>query len=268
MTGTLNIGPFVLTYDRLLALGLILILLVLSEFLSRRSNSKLSTHVWISLLVGVGVARLAYVLLNWSAFAVDPWTIAAIWQGGFLLWPGAIAAAGALLLFQGLHRASLMLTAAIAVLALTFSITNAALLAAEPKPLPKGLTVTSLDGNQVSLDTLESQPFIVNLWATWCPPCQREMPMLVDVASTSSVPILLANQGETLDTIRRYLDRKGFDTGAVWRDPDYSLQSVTASPVLPTTFFVDQSGMVTHIHTGEISRAALKKQIRKLEKTR
>lgn len=268
MTGTLQIGPFILAYDRLLAIGLILILLVLAEVLARRSGSRLSTHVWISLIVGVGIARLAYVLLNLPAFAVDPWATVAIWQGGFLLWPGAVAAAGALLLFQGLHRASLILTAAIAVLALAFSITNATLLVAGPQPLPKGLTLTSLDGNQVSLDTLDSQPFIVNLWATWCPPCQREMPMLVDVASTSSIPILLANQGETTDTIRRYLDRKAFDADAVWRDPDYSLQVVTASPALPATFFVDQSGMVTHVHTGEISRAALRNQIRKLEKTR
>lgn len=89
--------------------------------------------------------------------------------------------------------------------------------------------------------------------------------MIVDVARTSPVPILLANQGETASTIRSYLSREGLRTDAVRLDPTSALGKAIGSAALPTTLFIDADGNIRRIHVGEISRAALVAALGQLE---
>jgi thiol-disulfide isomerase/thioredoxin len=64
-------------------------------------------------------------------------------------------------------------------------------------PFPYHLNLTTPSGAPLPLDRFRGRPFVVNLWATWCGPCRRELPMLDAVASRpGEVPILLADQGE------------------------------------------------------------------------
>ena len=129
------------------------------------------------------------------------------------------------------------------------------------------IALTDLAGQQIALSE-PGQPMVINLWATWCPPCRREMPMLIEVAEDSPVPVLLANQGENQATIRAFLAEQQLSDDAVLTDPNGMLGRAVASPALPTTLFVDAAGEVVDVHAGEISRAALTAAIRDLQRTR
>jgi len=128
------------------------------------------------------------------------------------------------------------------------------------------LTVTSLEGRPVELG-IPGRPMVINLWATWCPPCRREMPMLIDVARSSEVPVLLVNQGEDAAAIRAFLATQGLADGAILTDPGGGLGQAVASAALPTTLFVNEAGEIAGLHVGEISRPALTAGMRDLQRT-
>src|SRR3546814_17973050 len=62
---------------------------------------------------------------------------------------------------------------------------TSALLRPDPRPLPDLPQLARLNGAPLTPENLAGRPFVVNLWATWCPPCRRELPMLADVAANS-----------------------------------------------------------------------------------
>jgi thiol-disulfide isomerase/thioredoxin len=116
------------------------------------------------------------------------------------------------------------------------------------------------------LDAMRGEPFVLNLWATWCPPCQREMPMMADVAARSPIPVFFINQGEDAPKIRAFLNDRRLTEATVLVDTRGALGSALQAPALPTTLFVDATGQVRVRHSGEISRAALTATIRNLER--
>lgn len=264
MDEVLAIGPLMFAVDRLLALALISVFLSFAAWVDTRTNSGASRTAWIALCTGIAAARLTYVAENYAAFAIEPLTIVALWQGGFNWWAGVIAAAIVIVVLLGLQRATGMLLTALVLMGLV-NLGAAHLLAPPVRPFPQGLVVAHADGRALSLDALHGQPFVINLWATWCPPCRREMPMLIDVANTSDVPVLLVNQGETPHTVSAFLQGENLAASASLLDPAGALGKAVAAQGFPTTLFVDAAGKIRSTHTGEISRAALAAAIRELE---
>ena len=66
------------------------------------------------------------------------------------------------------------------------------------------------DGTTVRLASFEGRQTVVNLWATWCPPCQREMPVLQKAqAARPDVHFVFVNQGESAQQVAAYLARSG-----------------------------------------------------------
>src|SRR3546814_20011795 len=128
----------------------------------------------------------------------------AFWQGGFELWPGAIAAGLVLLLTLPDNRTLARALAALAVC--TFGLSAMQALIRQPaRPLPPVAALHRLDGGAVSLAAYRGKPVLINLWATWCPPCRRELPMLADrqsVVSGKSVSVRVDLGG------RRFIKKK------------------------------------------------------------
>ena len=99
---------------------------------------------------------------------------------------------------------------------------------------------------------------MVNLWATWCGPCRRELPMLLDeLAGRDDVRLALVSQGERAATVRDYLEAQGLPGDDVWLDRQGALGRAVSLVGLPTTVFVDAGGRVVEVAFGEISRARL-----------
>jgi len=263
---SIPLGPLMLATERLIALVLIAAFLFLGSRIARRTATHADTAAWRALLIGLVAARLAFVLANLDAYRTEPLSALAVWQGGFALWPGVLAALVTIFAMLRRTRAAFLLGGAAVGLSLAASLLTSMTRPA-PHPLPPGLMLGTLEGQTVALDDLRGRPFVLNIWATWCGPCRREMPMVVDVARDATIPVYLANAGEDLPRIREYLENEGLSGKRVLVDPQGQAIPALDTRALPTTLFIDGSGMIVSSHVGEISRAQLTAQIEALERT-
>lgn len=250
------LGPFVLSAERF-STGLgILVFLVAVAVLTRRAGSEPERRATQAVVLGVIAARVGFVMANLPVFLEDPLSALYLWQGGYLSLVGLGVAA--LWLGLRLRRMPGQLGAvAIALVLGAASWNTVRLLAPEPgaSQLPTQ-TLATLDGAAASFT--QGQPTVLNLWASWCPPCRREMPMMTEVAAgESEIAMVFANQGESVSVIRRFLRSEDLPETGMWLDPASSLQSGFTVPGMPATLFFDAEGALYHIHMGEISRAAL-----------
>ncbi|MGJ7458421.1 redoxin family protein [Halomonas sp. MA07-2] len=254
------LGPVLLSVPRLYALGAALLLLALSAWLlglPRGEHASWFNGLVLAWLVG---ARTGHVLLHLDAYAAAPLDILKLWQPGFHgLW-GLLAA----LLWTGwaLRQHLLRLIGA---MALTVGAASLWLVLVTLAPLGGGMPVDelpdvaleTLDGESVNLRELQGETVVLNLWATWCPPCLREMPLLAEADARDGVTVVVANQGEELLQVIRYLDDQGLEFRYPLLDPQQELMALLESPGLPTTLLFDASGRAVERHVGELSRAQL-----------
>jgi len=265
---TLPLGPLMLAMDRFIAVAAIALFLAACGWVARKAEY--AEHgrraAWIAVIAGVIGARIGFVIANLPAYAPDPWSVLYLWQGGFsALWGVAAGAAALLLAWRGPERRKAF--AVLAVVALGWFGLERTIAYNQHQPLPESLSVTRLTGQPLALDSLRGQPFVINLWATWCPPCRREMPMLINVAADMpGTPVLLVNQGEPVSTVIRYLHREQLGAQAIMLDPQSRVSAALGIAAFPATLFVDASGTVRHVHTGEISRAGLLAGLRRISK--
>lgn len=264
MDNVIRLGPLVLALDRVVALAAIWAFLALASVIASRTNTPAERASWIAAALGLIAARIGFVIANWPAYAAEPWSILALWQGGFLLWPGLAAAAVALLIQLKARPAAASLASLGTLAAVWLALSNT-ILQTPPNPLPNGLQVVALSGQPLDLDTMKGRPYVINLWATWCPPCRRELPMLIDAAKSAKIPVLLANQGETPRIVSAYLAKQGLPETTIYLDIASRIGAKTGSKALPTTLFVNAEGLIRTSHSGEISRAALLSGIAALE---
>ena len=261
----IHLGPLLVSGERLAAVGALWLFVVAAGVLDRWSPRLLSTAAWHALLLGLVAARIGYVGSHLDAFRGEPLSALYVWQGGFSLAWG-LAGAGVYLVAALRSSRAIALAGLAAGVGLGAWLAASALLIAPPTatPLPT-IAAMRLDGTPVSTASLAGRPLVINLWATWCPPCRREMPMLIEAASRrSDVTFLLLNQREAEGVVRRYLDRNDLSATHIALDPDGEAGRQLRAPGLPTTIFVSADGLVRGTHSGEISRAALDDQLEKL----
>lgn len=128
------------------------------------------------------------------------------------------------------------------------------------------MNVTMLSGESTTLAALaDGQPMVVNLWASWCPPCRREMPMLAAAQQRESgVRFVFSNQGENKATVQHYLLASQLDLANITLDRHGELGRVAGSGMLPVTLFYDASGQLAATHLGELSPASLERNLNRL----
>lgn len=128
------------------------------------------------------------------------------------------------------------------------------------------MNVTMLSGESITLAALaDGKPVVVNLWASWCPPCRREMPMLAAAQQQeSSVRFVFSNQGENGAAVQRYLSASQLELANVTLDRHGELGRVAGSGMLPVTLFYDASGQLAATHLGELSETALARNLNRL----
>lgn len=261
-----TIGPLMLSVDRLVALAGILAFIAVTSLAARKAGPGVARWSTTCLVVGIVAARIAHVVLNWSTFQEDPWRAIAVWQGGFF-WPAGVLAALILLLVQVRDmRGRIVGLAGVAIGLFVWNAASLLTSGVDPVPLP-GNPLRTLGGEAVALPELAGRPMVINLWATWCPPCRREMPMMAEVAaSTPDVTFVFANQGEDAPRIRSYLSQEGLLLPNVLIDGLGELGRHYKAPGLPATLFVGADGRLVDVHMGEISREAMLQTTENLRK--
>lgn len=277
-----QIGPVVLSAPRLFAAIALAVLLGAAEVVARRrqplsqpqSAKQVAGHgakqsleyadggwAWTAALVVVAAARLGYVLENLRLFLAAPLSIVQFWQGGFSPWWGV--GAGALFLTWAVRTKRVALNAVLlpAVLAFGTWLLVPAILSPAPsevRQLPN-TALAQLEGGELNLASLRGAPVVVNLWATWCPPCRRELPMLAAAASSNpNVRFVFAAQAESRATVEAYLaERAELELTGIVLDAAGHLANEFGTVGLPTTLFFDASGEHVQTHPGELSAVML-----------
>jgi thiol-disulfide isomerase/thioredoxin len=213
---------------------------------------------WLFVLALV-VGRLGFVGLYWDQYRASPWQAIDPRDGGFMPWLGA----GAALLAAALRawrrptqRKALSLGLATG-LAVWLAGTGVLQWQRNTSQLPPHL-LADAQGAPASLADYRGQPLVVNLWATWCPPCRREMPALVAAQKQRpEVRFVYVNQGERQGAVAAFLGAAGVDLADVLFDRDGALMKQVGAMALPTTLFYGPDGRLLGNHLGALSPASL-----------
>ncbi|WP_338468291.1 TlpA disulfide reductase family protein [Novosphingobium sp. ZN18A2] len=260
-----SLGPLVLSADRLVAVVAIWLFVALVAFGGRRLRQPGERAALWATALGLVAARAGYVAAHLDSFAAGWASAFAVWQGGFMVPAGLVVAALVLVvMLRGARARGLALAALAATSAASLGVL--ALIGPAPVPLPKVAPLERLSGAPLDFAGFRGRPVVINLWATWCPPCRRELPLLAEAAKDSTVPIVLVNSGEDAAQAGRFLAREGIAPDHVALDPAASLAQAIGVKGYPVTLFIDAHGMIVQRHTGEIGRAGLADGITEIEK--
>lgn len=123
-------------------------------------------------------------------------------------------------------------------------------------PAPAYATV-SLAGDSVSLAKLRGKVVVLNIWATWCHPCRKEIPELRALhekyqgRGLELVGVSVDNDGSD-DVIREFMTEFAMNF-PVWRDPDERISTRFLTVGVPTTFLIDREGILRWKNIGPIA---------------
>ena len=267
----IQLGPLVVPMQVALLVASVLIANAVAAWFHRSCGLDTGPILWKMTLIGFAVARLIFVLRHNDVYFKDFLSIIDFRDGGFDSLAGFAAAfvTGAELTRRRavLRRPLTIATLLGCVIFFGGALINQALTPAEA-PIPS-LEVRRLDGSTLLLSSFVGRPMVVNMWATWCPPCRREMPVLNSAQQEHrEIEFVFVNQGESAETVERYLATQGLHMRNVVIDPAKELSARTGSSGYPTTLFYDAKGRLATRHMGELSAATLEEKINQLRGAR
>lgn len=257
---TLTLGPFAFPWERLAVLVALAVVVLLARWPRRVRSAALDRALLITVGAAFVAGRVGYVALHAPAYLAAPLDVLAFWDGGlsgFAMAVVAMLAATELARRHALPAGRLMrpLLAGAAVW-LAFGMAHEIADAGAERALPDA-TLAAVDGTAVPLAQFRGRPVVGNQWATWCPPCRHEMPMLAAAqAQHPDIHFLFVNQGEPAVVIGRYISTEALSLRNVLLDPAAALRGLGGG-VLPTTLFFDADGRLVASHVGALTRARL-----------
>jgi thiol-disulfide isomerase/thioredoxin len=264
MAQTLALGPLTLPFSLLLALAVMVLAPLAGQLVGRRYGVDLESLLFRVMVVGLVVARLAYVARYRDSYLQSPLDILDIRDGGWAPWAG-VAAAAVTAIYLGVRRAPLRkpLAVSFGTAALIWFVGSMALDAmTQPQSRLPAASVRGLGGETLALAGFAGKPTVINLWATWCPPCRREMPVLQEAqAARPDVNFVFLNQGESAEKVRSFLTAQQLPLRNVLLDGRGEVASQLGVHGLPTTLFYDASGRLVDSRVGELSRATLTERL-------
>jgi thiol-disulfide isomerase/thioredoxin len=118
--------------------------------------------------------------------------------------------------------------------------------AATPQPLPPEFSFTDADGKVLGIGDFAGRGLVVNLWATWCPPCVAEMPALdrmqAALAAEGIGVLALSSDRGGRGAVEPFYQRTGIRHLPIWLDPRGTAARALGVRGLPTSVLVDRSG--------------------------
>jgi thiol-disulfide isomerase/thioredoxin len=137
--------------------------------------------------------------------------------------------------------------------------------ASNPQPLPPFL-VTDLDGNAVSTAAWKGKVVFINFWATWCPPCRAEIPVLIDLANRYKDRLQIVGvsvDDEDPQDVKKFAEHFGINYPIVMASPEI-VAEYGGVPALPTLFVINTDGKVVQKHEGLYSPELYETEVRLL----
>lgn len=142
---------------------------------------------------------------------------------------------------------------------------------------PPDFTLTTLDGEEITLSELRGKKVVLNFWATWCPPCKAEMPHMQNYyeqyAKEENVEILAVNltsaerdisQAAKVDTVKTFKNAYEL-TFPILLDTENATGLDYQVITIPTTYFIDVEGYIRHRIEGPMNMDMLESYVKSLD---
>jgi thiol-disulfide isomerase/thioredoxin len=124
--------------------------------------------------------------------------------------------------------------------------------------LASDFQLQDIEGQSVTLSNLRCSPVILNFWASWCGPCEHEMPFLQQIYEdwrSEGVILLTINLRETYSVVTQYMQSNGLSFPVLF-DTDGSVGLDYNVTGIPTTFFIDKDGIIQAKRLGPFNSVA------------
>lgn len=116
-----------------------------------------------------------------------------------------------------------------------------------------------LEGKTVRLSDFQGKKIMLNFWATWCPPCKAEMPAMQKFYEESGDQIvILAVNIDPENNVARYVKQMGVQF-PILLDKNDQVNSQYKILSIPTTFFIDENGIIKHKHLSVMTIEMMRK---------
>lgn len=258
---SVNLGPLALSLGQALLLGAFLIALIVGAIVGRKEQIRIAGPLSDIFLAAMVAARIGFVIRYFEHYQNDLLGIIDIRDGGFDILAGIVGALAMLawkLWRQPPIRGALGSAAAAGLLTWGSVSLLVNLMESQARAVPD-VALTHMDNRPASLaEVADGKPMVVNLWASWCPPCIREMPVLQEAQEANpDITFVFVNQGEQRETIEQFLTQYDLTLDNVLTDTSGIMGRTTGSQALPTTLFYDARGQQVDAHLGELSAASL-----------
>lgn len=129
-------------------------------------------------------------------------------------------------------------------------------------------TFVTLDGQKINLPPKDGKVYVLNLWATWCPPCRAEMPELQafynKYKNDTSVGLYLINYAEDAKTINAFLKENNYSMPVVIDNTNVTGEMFMTRGI-PTTVVLDKQGIVVFRKVGPVTLNELEEAINKVK---
>lgn len=276
----ISLGPFVLSFERFTAFASLAALVLIAELMARQvdkdteqSDKRLATWASNVVLVILLSARVGFVVIHSQIYLQQPLTALYFWQGGFSALSGIAGGAFYSLWFyrQNLKERKLkdmrwIIAPSIAGLAVYLGLFGFSSTRTQAITELPNLNLKTMTSESINLKSFADQATIVNLWATWCGPCQRELPMMAKTEKEHpNIHFVFIDQQESANKVAAYLKERDLNLNNSLLDSTGQSANTFRLKGTPTTLFFDKDGQLIKRHVGEISRAALESQIAKMQ---
>ena len=267
MPSSLQLGPLVLPVSLIFMLVAVAAATSVGKRAGRRVGVDIESILYGALAIGIVVARLAFVLQFSTIYLASPLDIVDIRDGGWRPLEG-FAAAWLFITAWLLKKPALRkpLLAALVTSTVIWGGGLAAMSLSNREQQLPALSLTDLRGGHVDLVGFIGKPTVVNLWATWCPPCVREMPVLLAAqTSNPATNFVFINQGESAQRIDGWLASRKLSLVNVLVDTNSQALASFKQQGLPATLFFDAKGRLMSMHAGELSAATLTEKLKSID---
>jgi thiol-disulfide isomerase/thioredoxin len=134
-------------------------------------------------------------------------------------------------------------------------------------PAPLHFTVKDMNGADVSLASFKGKVIVVNFWATWCGPCELEIPWLVELQDTypDDVVVLGISIDDSAEMLKPYASKMKMNYPVLVGVDRQDVQDAFGPLFgIPVSVFIDREGRIARRHSGILEKPQLEREIKGL----